>query len=204
MTQQTNTHRIVVPIRLNQHHQRWVYACFGLLWLSGALWLLFHYFLQTPSAFGPHPHVLEPWWLRLHGLTMMATLVLVGTTLVHHAHKAWRLGRNRAMGALLTACLVWLAASGYALYYFASDSNEAWLPLLHWIPGLSLPAIIAVHVLAGRAKQTSRKLTGTTLAKQTQYSTDLIVNNCDGQLRPIKITPAQTANSSPRSARSHS
>lgn len=107
---------------------------------------------------------------------MMATLVLVGTTIVHHLHKAWRLGKNRMMGALLTAYLGWLALSGYALYYFSSDANENWLPLLHWIPGLSLPAIIALHVLAGRAKPKPRRAADTPHATQEQYAADLVVN----------------------------
>lgn len=168
MVQQPPVHRIAVPIRLTPRHQRWVYGCFALLWLSGALWLLFHYFLRTPGTFGPQPHALEPWWLRLHGIAMMAILVLVGTTLVHHAHKAWRLGKNRIMGALLTGYVIWLAATGYALYYFSSDTNETWLPLLHWIPGLSLPVVIAVHVLAGRHRPPLRETIG---IRQTQPAT---------------------------------
>lgn len=177
MAQQTQTHRIVVPIRLTPRHQRWLYACFGLSWLSGAVWLLFHYFLQTPGTFGPHPHALEPWWLRLHGLAMMATLVLVGTTLIHHAHKAWRLGKNQIMGVMLTGAVAWLAASGYALYYFSSDANDHWLPLLHWIPGLSLPAIIAAHVLVGRAKKKAHTISNTSPANQAQFTADLVINN---------------------------
>lgn len=174
MVQQPLDHRIVVPIRLTRRHQRWVHGCFGMLWLSGAMWLLFHYFLQTPGTFGPQPHALEPWWLRLHGIAMMATLVLVGTTLIHHAHKAWRLGRNRFMGALLTGCIIWLATTGYALYYFINDINEAWLPLLHWIPGLSLPAIIAAHVLAGRARQKPRRTAEAAQATHKHYAADLV------------------------------
>ena len=161
------THRISLPIRLSGQHQRWVYSGFTLLWLSGVLWLLFHYFLQTPGSFGPQPHVLEPWWLRLHGLAMMLTLVLAGTTIIHHAHKSWRLGKNRLMGGLLAGCMGWLAISGYALYYFSTDGNAAWLPLLHWLPGLSMPLVIGLHVRKGRARAKSRTVAGVQHCHQT-------------------------------------
>jgi hypothetical protein len=144
------------PIRLGARQRRVVYASFSVLWLSGALWLLFHYFLQRPGTFGHEPHALEPWWLRLHGLAMMAALVTAGSVAVHHAGRAWRLGKNRSVGALLSAILLWLAVTGYALYYFSSDDNRTWLPLLHWLPGLALPLAVAWHVRRGQRRSHRR------------------------------------------------
>jgi hypothetical protein len=149
------------PIRLSARHRRVVYTSLSVLWLSGALWLLFHYFLQRAGTFGSEPHVLEAWWLRLHGLAMMVTLVAAGSLVVHHARRAWELGKNRLPGALVTGALLWLAASGYALYYFAGDDNAAWLPLLHWAPGLALPAAVALHVRRGQRRARHRADTGT-------------------------------------------
>jgi len=140
------------PIRLGIQHRRVVYASFSVLWLSGVLWLLFHYFLQRPGNFGNEPHVLESWWLRLHGLAMMATLVTAGSMVVHHARRAWQLQKNRLLGALLSGVLLWLAVSGYTLYYFSSDDNQAWLPLLHWVPGLALPVALALHIRRGQKR----------------------------------------------------
>lgn len=147
------------PIRLSPRHRRVVYASFSLLWLSGALWLVFHYFLQRPGNFGNAPHVLEPWWLRLHGLAMMVMLVAAGSVAMHHAGRAWQLGKNRLLGALLTGTMLSLAASGYALYYFSGDENQAWLPLLHWVPGLALPLVVALHVRRGQ-RRTRRRIAG--------------------------------------------
>jgi branched-subunit amino acid transport protein len=144
------------PIRLGARHRRVVYASFSVLWLSGALWLLFHYFLQRPGNFGNEPHFLEQWWLRVHGLAMMATLVTAGSIVVHHARRAWQLHKNRLLGALLTGVLLWLAATGYALYYFSSDANQTWLPFLHWVPGLALPLAVALHVRRGQRRSRRR------------------------------------------------
>lgn len=173
----TADHRIAVPIRLTPRHQRWVHGCFAALWLSGVVWLLFHYFLQVPGAFGPRPHELEAWWLRLHGLAMMATLVVVGTTWIHHAHKAWRLSKNRVLGGMIVAHLVWLAATGYALYYVSSDVNDAWLPLLHWAPGLALPAVVAAHILVGRKSVSPRRSAGLPSSTRERYAADLPARN---------------------------
>lgn len=49
---------------------------------------------------------------------------------------------------------VWYrAALGYALYYFASVSNENWLPLLHWGAGISVPLQLALHNRKGRHRR---------------------------------------------------
>jgi len=147
------------PIRLSARHRRVVYASFSILWLSGVLWLLFHYFLQRTGTFGNEPHALEPWWLRLHGLAMMVMLITAGSLVVHHARRAWQLQKNRLLGITLTGMLLWLAVTGYALYYFSSDENQAWLPLLHWVPGLALPLVVALHVRRGQ-RRTRRRIAG--------------------------------------------
>ena len=148
--------RPVVPIRLAPGQRRALYGALALLWSSGALWLAFHYFLQSDGRFGPEPNVLEPWWLRLHGLAVMLTLLGIGSVLPQHVRRAWELKRNRGLGATLGGVSAWLALTGYALYYFSSDANQAWLPLLHWAPGLALPIALAAHVRRGRVRRAAR------------------------------------------------
>lgn len=143
-------HRPHLPIRLGSKQRRWAYASMAMLWLSGVLWLVFHYFLQVQGKFGPRPHLLEMWWLRLHGLAMILVLLTLGSLLIHHMQRAWQLGKNRIPGAMLTIAFIWLATTGYALLYFSSDGNQAWLPLLHWLPGLILPVVLVLHIRAGR------------------------------------------------------
>ncbi|MDH3209754.1 MAG: hypothetical protein OEL91_05175, partial [Burkholderiaceae bacterium] len=138
------------PIRLGARHKLTLYAVFFALWGSGALWLLFHYFLRVPGDFGDAAHPLELWWLRLHGLMAFASLVAIGSVLPIHARQAWQLGKNRRSGLAMKAYLLLLAATGYALYYFTSEANEAWLPLSHWVAGLALPLVALIHIRLGR------------------------------------------------------
>jgi hypothetical protein len=139
-------------IRLGSQHKKWLYAGLTLLWASGALWLLFHYFLQAEGDFGPQPHVLEKWWLRLHGLAGMLALILLGSLMPNHMKLAWTRRKNRRSGLPMLAVWGSLAATGYALYYFSSDANAAWLPVLHWGVGLGLPALLLVHLKHARTR----------------------------------------------------
>lgn len=136
-------------IRFSPLHRRTLYAVFTLLWSSGALWLVFHYFLRTPGDFGDRAHPLEIWWLRLHGLIVFLMLVAIGSVLPVHARLGWQIKRNRHSGLAMKIICLWLAATGYALYYFASDDNREWLALLHWALGLPLPLMVAFHVWRG-------------------------------------------------------
>ena len=145
-----------MPIRLAAPHKKFLYSVFSLLWLSGGLWLVLHYFMRTEGEFGIAPHPAEIWCLRVHGLMVFAVLLALGTVLPVHARRAWQLNKNRRSGLLLKALFLWLALSGYALYYFASEDNENWLPLLHWGAGLSVPLILALHIRMGRKR--SRRL----------------------------------------------
>lgn len=139
-------------IRLGAQHKKWLYSGLTLLWVSGALWLLFHYFLQTEGDFGPQPHVLERWWLRLHGLAGMVGLILLGSLLPNHMKLAWSRQKNRRTGLPMFTVWIWLAATGYALYYFSSDTNAAWLPVLHWAVGLALPTLLLIHLKHARMR----------------------------------------------------
>jgi len=141
-----------LPIRMGTRHKRMLYSIVFALWSSGALWLLFHYFFRVPGEFGETAHPLESWWLRLHGLMAFAALVAIGSVLPIHARRAWQLNKNRRSGLVMKIGLLWLALTGYALYYFLSESNEAWLPLTHWIAGLALPLAGLLHIRLGRRR----------------------------------------------------
>ena len=141
-----------VPIRFTAPHKKFLYSIFSLLWLSGALWLVFHYFMRVPGEFGITPHPAEIWCLRLHGLMVFAVLVALGNVLSNHARRAWQLKKNRYSGLLMKVLLLWLAITGYALYYFASEGNENWLPVLHWGAGISVPLMLVSHIRMGRKR----------------------------------------------------
>lgn len=144
------------PLRLSQRRRYTVYAVGVLLWLSGVLWLLFHYFLQRKGPFGPEPSPLEPWLLRVHGALAFAALWTFGMAWSAHVVAGWSTGRHRFSGGGAVGLLVALVLSGYLLYYLIDDKWRYWASIAHWGLGLGLPLVFAVHILQGRRRSRSR------------------------------------------------
>ncbi len=141
-----------------RHSPRWfsrrrewlVYGVFGVLWISGATWLVLHYFLQRAGDFGPLPHPLEPWMLKLHGAFAFAALWIGGVLWAVHIVPAWRRGHRRGSGIATLVLFAILAVSGYLLYYGSGDTLRATVALAHWLIGLAVLGPLLVHVLRRR------------------------------------------------------
>lgn len=114
-------------------------------WFTGVLWLVFHRFLTRNGEFGPTPHPLEPWWLRLHGAFAFAAIWIFGYLWSIHIEVAWPYQRRRLSGSVLVAILLWLTVSGYLLYYLGDDTLRAAASLSHWVLGLTAPAGFVWH-----------------------------------------------------------
>lgn len=150
------THRIAGPRptgQLSRRHRYLVYAVAIGVWLSGALWLLFHYFLMRASALGPMPHPLEPWWLSLHGAFAFAAIWSFGLLWGVHVVNNWPAGARRRSGALMILILGVLIASGYLLYYLGDDQLRSITSVTHWAIGLAAPAGFIAHRFARRARR---------------------------------------------------
>src|SRR5215510_4702143 len=63
---------------LSPARSRLVYTIGLGLWITGAVWLLFHYFMVQNGPYGPSPHPLEFWSLAAHGAFAFASLWLLG------------------------------------------------------------------------------------------------------------------------------
>jgi hypothetical protein len=124
------------------------YAVFGLLFASGAAWLL---------AGGPDPEASSGWLndvpaalLKLHGGAAMLFLLLLGAFATQHVQALWRGRKNRRTGAVMITINSILIVTAYGLYYSGSDLLRAWASDLHIAAGLALPAIIVHHIWSGR------------------------------------------------------
>lgn len=128
--------------------RRWLLYLIGSgVWLSGGLWLVFHYFLVKQGEFGPTVHPLEPWWLRLHGLFAFASLWIFGLLWGVHISKLWPGKRKKWSGGLLTGFCILLIVTGYLLYYVGDDRLRPSVSKIHWISGLICPALFVWHRL---------------------------------------------------------
>ena len=146
-------HPRAVAIQLERWHRVSLYFVFAMLTLSGALWLVFHYFVLVPGAFGLRHHPLEIWCLKLHGAFAMLALLFVGSLMAHHVKRAWHLRRNRASGTIAVAVNAFLIATGYLLYYFGGEDTRPWISALHWGVGMAIPIVLFLHIRFGRRTQ---------------------------------------------------
>lgn len=115
------------------------------LWLTGVLWLIFHYFMVRQTAFGPAPDPWEHRWLSMHGLFAFATLWVFGVLWGRHIVAGWRSGQRRATGTTLFLVLIGLVITGYLLYYPLGDDSPSAMAIWHWAIGLPLVIVFLIH-----------------------------------------------------------
>lgn len=147
--------------------RRWTLYIVGIgVWLSGGLWLIFHYFLVQQGEFGPINSPLEPWWLKLHGAFAFAAIWVFGLLWAVHITKLWTHKRRRWSGGILTGVFLVLIITGYLLYYVGDDRVRPFISTVHWVIGLGCPLFFFLHRLKRRnvraRRVTARRLdTGT-------------------------------------------
>ena len=121
------------------------------VWLSGVLWLAFHYFVVERGPFGSTESPMEPCSVTLHGAFAFAAIWLFGLLWGAHLPAGWSCGWRRRSGGLLAGLWGWLIVSGYLLYYAGGEEFRTAVSLAHWITGLTAPAAFAAHRLKRRA-----------------------------------------------------
>jgi hypothetical protein len=135
------------PGRLG-HSRRIALYTIGIgVWLSGGLWLVFHYFLVKEGEFGPTANPLEPWWLKLHGAFAFAAIWIFGLMWGVHITDAWPHKHWRWSGGVLAGVFAFLIVSGYLLYYAGDDRVRPIVSVLHWGIGLACPIFFVAHRL---------------------------------------------------------
>lgn len=116
-----------------------------LLWLTGTVWLIFHFFGRVEGEFGLEINPLEHWMLRLHGFLIIPAYLMLGGLLIAHIPLGWKDRSQRPAGIALAALVIVLSISGYALYYVGSVTLREFTSYIHWIIGLAAPTIFYWH-----------------------------------------------------------
>jgi heme/copper-type cytochrome/quinol oxidase subunit 3 len=126
-----------------------LYSVSLLLLVSGAVWAWINHLDQTSQA-SERMRDFKPWLLKLHGLSAMLFVLLLGTLLPGHVRRAWRAGKNRRSGAFFLTVTAVLTLSGYLLYY---TGDEAWrnaMSNFHLWLGLAASVLLLWHIRSGR------------------------------------------------------
>jgi hypothetical protein len=140
-------------VRLEPFHRRLFYVVFGILWGSGALWLLIEWF-KDPEL-GAARTLLQTFSMKVHGAMMLVYLAMLGT-LITHIRRATALKANRLSGFSVIAINGILALTGWMLYYLTDDTWREWSSTVHWGIGLAALPLLCGHIMLGRGSATRR------------------------------------------------
>lgn len=135
-------------VRLEPFHRRLFYIAFGILWGSGASWVLIERFKEP--ELGTSRTVLQTLSMKIHGAAMLVFLAMLGT-LFMHVRRGWLLRANRLSGCFNIGTSALLALTGWMIYYVTDDWARAWASLSHWSIGLGALPLLCAHIFLGRA-----------------------------------------------------
>jgi hypothetical protein len=135
-------------VRLDPLFRAALYAAFGVLAVTGGLWLFADWHKDPSAPDGWHDMAAS--LLMIHGGAAMATLLLLGALIPLHVRRAWRSRRNRLTGPVMVGVNTLLIATAFGLYYAGSETLRPWISDAHWAVGLALPALLLAHVWLGR------------------------------------------------------
>ena len=138
-------------MRLKSAFRFALYGIFALLFVSGVVWLLADKMKNNAEADTEMWQQAASFLLTLHGGAAMVTLMLLGALGPMHVQRAWRAKTNRATGIASITLYGLLIATAFGLYYLGSEVVRPWISYVHIAFGLAVPAVIAAHVMVGRA-----------------------------------------------------
>jgi cytochrome bd-type quinol oxidase subunit 2 len=146
-------------LRLNPLTEFLVCFVFGLLLVTGAIWM----WAQTSLGEG---NQIANLMLKLHGAVAMAALILLGA-LINHVRKGLKARKNRSSGIPLLAVILFLVVTGYGLYYAGDEQLRSLISRWHaWI-GLGISLLLPVHIMIGRALRGKRSKCGQPAERST-------------------------------------
>lgn len=136
------------PLRLPRR-RRYTFYFIGIgVFVTGLLWIFYHYFMRTEGPFGFRNHPLEVWWLKLHGAFSFGSLWMLGVLWAIHIVRGWNMRWRRWSGGTLSGVALALIITGYGLYYIEGRDWREWTSVTHWIIGLVSFVLFFVHWLS--------------------------------------------------------
>ena len=130
-----------------------LYAVSLSVWGSGCVWLLLHYFVHSVDRLGfETPHPAEKWSLVAHAFASFYAMWWFGVLWTGHVKRGWKARIRRGTGGSLFGVWLWLAVTGYALYYVVSDTWRARTSILHWTVGLAALGAFLFHLYVYRLR----------------------------------------------------
>jgi hypothetical protein len=135
-------------LRLKPSFRFAIYAAFGVLFLTGAGWLVADW--QKDISTDEIWQQSVAYLLMVHGGAAMVTLLLLGALIPVHVMRAWRSRKNRVSGSAMVTFNAVLIMTAFGLYYLGSETVRPWMSWIHIAAGFSLSLLFPLHIFWGR------------------------------------------------------
>jgi hypothetical protein len=135
-------------LRLKPSFRFAIYAAFGVLFLTGAGWLVADW--QKDISTDEIWQQSVAYLLMVHGGAAMVTLLLLGALIPVHVMRAWRTRKNRVSGSAMVTFNAVLIVTAFGLYYLGSETVRPWMSWIHIGAGFSVALWLPVHIFLGR------------------------------------------------------
>jgi hypothetical protein len=129
-----------------------IYLVLGTLWLSGCVWLALDQFFRTKGSFGMMPHPWQPALLLTHGVLAVVSMYLLGWVSARHVLRWWPGRLRRLSGGALSAFLITLIVSGFALFFVSDDRWQHLTASAHDLLGLGVTVFAIQHWIFARRR----------------------------------------------------
>ena len=140
-------------IRLSKIHEYIIYLISVIVTISGFVWLYFDFFVRVETEYSLQVHPMQNIFLIMHGTSSLIFLILLGSVLPIHVHKAWKIKNNRLSGGFFLLLFTILILTGIGLFYSAFEDNRRILSVLHWVIGILFPIFFVIHIYFGKFKR---------------------------------------------------
>lgn len=129
--------------------RRGLYSLVAISWITGVTFFILSTWVTIEGEFGPQKHPLQFPMLMTHAVAAFFMMMTFGALLATHVPASWRTGRLRGLGLSLLVVVGFQILSAWFLYYISNDELREWVSYFHLGAGLTLPALLGVHIVAG-------------------------------------------------------
>lgn len=127
-----------------------LYGSFGMLFLSGVVWLYAYFFLSVETEYGSLPSPYEAWSMQVHGAAVPVFLVVFGWLFPSHITRAFKARKNVASGVVLVSSMLFLTLTGYLLYYCGHEATRKLSSVGHSVVGVAVLFVLIGHIVLGK------------------------------------------------------
>ena len=131
----------------------WLHLTVALTAITGVVFAVMKYLLQSDDEFSVVNHPLQPHMLAIHVVVAPAVLFILGWAFSNHMLPKWRFGdgRNKRTGLAAMWLIAPMALSGYLLQVSVNETLREVMAWAHGITSAIFVIAYVMHLVIGRS-----------------------------------------------------